>query len=277
MRLTYYGTAAAEGWPALYCNCDSCITARKLKGKDIRTRCQALVNDDLLIDFPPDTYLHVLNYGLDLDKVKDIIVTHSHEDHFYVEDLANRQSGYCPVRAPHVMNLYGNDAVKAEYDACHRIPYNESLPTVVKMTEVFEYQPHKIGNYTVYPMLADHNTREKCYIYLIVDGEGKTLLYAHDTGYFREDCWEFLKKFKLDLVSLDCNHGKENAERNHMGLECCAKVKERLINEGYTKETTQFVVHHFSHNCKFLCHDEIVQAASKYGFLVSYDTMGIEI
>lgn len=277
MRLKYYGTSAAEGWPALYCGCESCKAARRLGGKDIRTRCQALVNDDLLIDFPPDTYLHVLNYGLDLDRVKDIIITHAHEDHFYVEDLANRQAGYCPVRAPHIMNVYGNDAVKALYDKCCSIQYNQSMPTVVSMTEIFEYKPHKIGNYTVYPMFADHNQNEKCYIYLIVDAEGKTLLYAHDTGYLREDVWEFLKSFKLDLVSLDCNHGKEYANRNHMGLECCAEVKERLIKDGYTKDTTRFVVHHFSHNCLFLNHSEIVEAASKYGFEVSYDTMEIEV
>lgn len=277
MKLKYYGTSAAEGWPALFCNCESCKAARIEKGKNIRTRCQALVNDDLLLDFPPDTYLHVLNYGLDLDKVKDILITHSHEDHLYIEDLANRQPGYCPVRAPHILNLYGNNEVKKLYDKSHEIDYNQGLDKVVKMTEIFEYKPHNIGNYTVYPMLADHKQGEKCFIYIIVDEVGKTLLYAHDTGYLKEECWEFLKNFKLDLVSLDCNHGKENSERNHMGIECCKKVKDRLIKEGYTKPETKFVLHHFSHNCKFLNHEEIVKAASNYGFLVSYDTMEVEV
>lgn len=277
MKLTFLGTAAAEGWPALYCSCEGCKNSRITKGKNIRTRSQSLVNDDLLIDFPPDTYLHVLNYGLDLDKVTDIIVTHAHEDHFYVEDLANRQEGYCPVRAPHILNVHGNDSVKAMYDECAKIPYNESLPSVVSINEMTEYKPHRIGKYTVYPLLADHNTREKCFIYLIVDEVGKTLLYAHDTGYFKDEVWEFLKSFKLDLVSLDCNHGKEEASRNHMGMDCCGRVKERLVKDGYAKDSTAFVVNHFSHNCRYIDHAEIEAAAKKYGFLVSYDTFSVEV
>lgn len=276
MKLTYFGTAAAEGWPGLYCNCEGCIRARKLKGKNIRTRSQALINEDLLLDFPPDTYMHVLNYGLDLNKVKSLLITHAHEDHLYVEDLANRQDGYCPVRAPHILEVYGNDAVKAKYDECAAIPYNKSLPQVVAINEITEYKSCEIGGYTVYPMLADHNQNEKCFIYLIVDSTGKTLLYAHDTGYLRDDVWEFLKGFKLDAVSLDCNHGKEEASRNHMGMDCCKRVKERLIAEGYTKDDTIFVLNHFSHNCRYLDHDEIVRAASPYGFLVSYDGFSVE-
>lgn len=276
MKITYYGTAAAEGWPALYCQCSSCNEARKLKGKNIRTRSQSLINDDLLIDFPPDTYLHMLNYGLDLDKIKDIIITHSHEDHLYIDDLANRQEGYCKYRASQVYHLYGNDAVKRVYDKCHSIPYNASLPAVVDCTEIFEYQEYQIGDYKVYPMLADHNQAEKCYIYIIVDKEGKTLLYAHDTGYLREDCFEFMNSFRFDYVSLDCNHGKENSRRNHMGMECCGDVKARMLEEKMADEETIFVVNHFSHNCLYLNHDEIEKDAKKYGFLVSYDGMQIE-
>ena len=277
MKLTYYGTSAAEGWPALYCQCESCKQARKLKGKNIRTRSQALVNDDLLIDFCPDTYLHVLNYGLDLDKIKNIIITHAHEDHFYMPDLANRQPGYCKHRAEHIINLYGNDTVKKYYDESHNIPWNKDLDTVVKMNEIQEFKGYEIGEYTVYPMLADHNKLEKCYIYLICDKEGKTLLYAHDTGYLKEECFEFLKQFKLNLVSLDCNHGKEDASINHMGIKCCAKVKERLLEMECATEETVFVINHFSHNCLYLDYDEIEQDAKKYGFLVSYDTMSIEV
>lgn len=277
MKLTFLGTAAAEGWPALFCECEGCKNSRITKGKNIRTRSQSLINDDLLIDFPPDTYLHALNYGFDLNKVTDIIITHAHEDHLYMSDLANRQDGYCPIRPAHMLNLYGNDTVQEEYDKCVKIKYNSSMPSVVSMTELTEYKPYKVSSYTVYPMLADHNDSEKCFIYLVVDDKGKTLLYAHDTGYLRDDVWEFLKSFKLDLVSLDCNHGKEDSNRNHMGMDCCGKVKDRLIKEGYATTATKFVVNHFSHNCRYVDHNEIEAAASEYGFLVSYDGFSIEV
>ena len=78
MKITFLGTAAAEGFPAFFCNCEYCQTARAIKGKNIRTRHQTLINDDLLIDLPADTYLHALNNGLRFDKVKHLILTHAH-------------------------------------------------------------------------------------------------------------------------------------------------------------------------------------------------------
>ena len=69
MKITFYGTAAGEGWPGVFCHCQLCQDARRLKGKNIRTRSQTLVNEDLLLDLPPDNQLHSIQYGLDLSKI----------------------------------------------------------------------------------------------------------------------------------------------------------------------------------------------------------------
>lgn len=50
MKLTYFGTAAAEGWPGIFCHCVYCERAKQLGGKNIRTRSQALLDDTLLFD-----------------------------------------------------------------------------------------------------------------------------------------------------------------------------------------------------------------------------------
>ena len=44
MKITYLGTGAAEGVPALFCNCDTCRTVRALGGREIRSRTQILVD-----------------------------------------------------------------------------------------------------------------------------------------------------------------------------------------------------------------------------------------
>ena len=54
MEIQYLGTAAAEGLPALFCDCETCRKARNIGGKEVRTRTQSVVDGKILIDFPPD-------------------------------------------------------------------------------------------------------------------------------------------------------------------------------------------------------------------------------
>ena len=55
MRIKFLGTAAAEGVPAVFCNCETCKRAKARGGKDVGTRSQILIDDDTLFDFPMDT------------------------------------------------------------------------------------------------------------------------------------------------------------------------------------------------------------------------------
>ncbi len=65
MNIQFLGTAAAEGVPALFCDCETCRESRLRGGRNVRTRSQALVDGVLLIDMGPDTLLHEMKYGLD--------------------------------------------------------------------------------------------------------------------------------------------------------------------------------------------------------------------
>jgi len=90
MKIQYLGTAAAEGWPGIFCNCPVCREAVRRGGKNIRSRSQALVDDSLLIDFPPDSYYHMIQYHVPMAAVQNILLTHAHQDHFYPMDLTMR-------------------------------------------------------------------------------------------------------------------------------------------------------------------------------------------
>lgn len=269
MKLQYFGTAAAEGVPALYCECPLCQKAKQNGGKDIRTRSQSLVDDRLLIDLPGDTYAHYLKYGFDLSNIGHLLVTHSHSDHFYAEDLVLRLSGYVP-QVPQTLNVYGNQRV---YDFMKRVfdleGYWEEDRVAFHLVEPF--QPFNVLDYEVTPLAADHDQRETCLMYDINNGD-RRLLYAHDTGEFLQETWDYLeaKRPFYHYVSIDCNHQADDSVRNHQGFPNNLKTRERLLALGIVDENTEFVCNHFSHNSK-LTHQEMLDLVRPHGFDVAYD------
>lgn len=60
------------------------------------------------------------------------------------------------------------------------------------------------------------------------------MLYAHDTGYFPDETWDYLERKKpvFDFVSIDCTGMFENYRQGHMGLSADADTKDRMIKRG---------------------------------------------
>ena len=279
MQLQYLGTGAAEGWPGLFCNCEQCETARILGRRNIRTRSQAVLyadavgigshDDILLIDLPPDTYMHVLQHGLRLDWVKHLIVTHSHDDHFAPNELAYRGYIYANPTPDFTLHLYGNEKVRLRYDEAIAYVDQGDSPLGIEFHVVENFIPFKAGAYTVTPLPALHDRSERCLIY-IIEHENKRILYGNDTGIFPDETFKFLANIPFDLISLDCTNGISPEGTNHMGLPDALEVKRRMDAMGCLKPTTKVVLHHFSHNGGPY-HDAMVNEAADYGMEVSYD------
>ena len=64
------GIIVAKGGPALFCNCAHCKETQRRGGKDICTWSQILINSDRIVDFFADTYMHKLQYKIDMSKIK---------------------------------------------------------------------------------------------------------------------------------------------------------------------------------------------------------------
>lgn len=278
MKLTYLGTGAAEGWPALFCNCKNCREASRLGGRNIRTRSQTLVNHDLLIDLPPDTYYHKLMSGLDFSAVKYLFVTHWHMDHFYPQELTVRGSVYSHRMASRDLDIYCAAGTKALFDQVSWEANRETMNTL-HFHILTPFEPVTAGDYTVTPLPANHMHELKegqPFNYLIEQGD-KRVLYAHDTGIFYPEVWDFLGKCgHIGLVSLDgtCGTSKVGPKGGHMGLPDDREVRARLIETGICNSTTRFVLNHFSHNDGLL-YDQMIREAGP-DFTVSYDGMEIE-
>ncbi|MDL2327275.1 hypothetical protein LJC64_01240 [Ruminococcaceae bacterium OttesenSCG-928-A11] len=275
MKMTYLGTAAAEGWPAVFCNCTCCRQARQLGGKNIRTRSQALLNADLLLDWPCDTYAHMLREGLDLSAVRWLLVTHSHTDHFYPAELVLRGGCYAHQMRSATLDIMCNEAVR---DYFFRAAGHELEPDIQKTLRfhvVRPCQPFDAGPYRITPLPANHMATEQALIYLVAR-EGRTLLYAHDTGQPEAAVFDHLKAggISLDLVSLDCTSGGlcNGPTGTHMGLSDAAQVKRRLLDIGAASGRTRFILNHFSHNGG-LMHEELCERAAEEHMEVAFDGM----
>ena len=270
MKLTYFGTAAAEGFPAIFCNCDYCKETRLLGGKNIRTRSQALVDGELLIDLNADTYWHFLANGIQGDKVSYLLVTHSHPDHFYPEQLELHQSPFAHQMRVPILDVYSGKEVCEAIDGI-------SLVRRVRTHRLTPYVPEKIGRYTVTALPARHLETEESFIYIIESDS--VLLYAHDTGYFYDDVFEYIreKKIRFDLISYDCtNVDIEISDRGgHMGLPNIRRVDRRLQEMGAVDDETVRVINHFSHNARPI-QSVLEEKVQGDGYLVAYDGMQIE-
>lgn len=278
MKFKFLGTGAAEGFPAMYCGCAYCEAARKSGGKDLRTRSQAMIDEDLLIDYPSDSFIHAMQYRLRMDSVKYIFVTHSHLDHFAPEDATMRGLAFAHnIREP-LVTVYGNEAVKKVYDWAH-----ETMIGKIKDGYTYRllkaYEPVQAGEYTVIPLPARHDPNENCYIFVIRKG-GRTILYGNDTGMLYEEVFDYLKEQKMyfDMVSLDCTmvENPVSDEGSHMGIDGVVRVKARLIANGNADGRTKFFANHFSHNGN-PTQERLEKLLLPHGIMPAYDGLEVEL
>jgi phosphoribosyl 1,2-cyclic phosphate phosphodiesterase len=78
MDILFLGTSSGWPLPRLGCNCPICTSKDP---KDKRLRPAILINNEILIDAPPDIYHQLVKFNVDPTKLKYIFLTHAHDDH----------------------------------------------------------------------------------------------------------------------------------------------------------------------------------------------------
>lgn len=280
MKLQYLGTAAAEGIPALFCDCEVCRLARERGGRNVRSRPQAMIDDALLIDLGPDTLFHSLTHGIDLTHIEHCLVTHIHEDHLSPFNLFCRRHGFANL-APETrpLTVWGSRELGEFLGADKQGNVNPDGSVLFRHAPL--YTPSTVGDYEVTALPALHGTREP-YNYIIRNtAQDKTLLYAHDTFIWQDEAvWQYLTESKtvFDAVSLDCTYANSapTGIDHHMCLTDNQAMRDRLIAVGAANERTVFICNHFSHNGDQSLYDDFSLIAADKGFLTSYDGMTLE-
>lgn len=282
MDILFMGTAAAEGIPALFCECEMCAYARKHGGKEIRTRSGALIDGKLKIDFCPDSLKHMLDYDIDYTHIHSLLVTHTHEDHFELGDITCRRPGFGNIQEDRIpLTVYGNGKLgkMLEKYLCDRIAFRQLKAFETVDIEGYQVTPleavHCVSNApdAGWPVVFENRAymrSEEAFFYL-VEKDGKRILYGHDTDEFTPADMEFLAGKRIDIISLDCTNARLELDyAGHMGAKDNLRMREKLIAAGAADEKTVFVANHFSHN-GMVPIDELEKMMP--GFIVSYDGM----
>ncbi|MCL5283813.1 MAG: MBL fold metallo-hydrolase [Armatimonadetes bacterium] len=271
MHILILGTAAAEGIPGLFCDCRVCTIAREVGGRECRSRTSVMINDDLKIDFPPDTFYHTVRYGLNLRNLRLLLFTHIHEDHFSVPELHYSSNSFVSQPLENPITVAGSAQVitklSEQLDLGH-VPYN--------LQTMEPFIPYHFGRYTVTPIIAHHAPGLIAYNYIIEESSHK-LLYGCDTGWYDERTWCYLEKEQLDGVIAECTKGRiVGGYDGHMGVDEVIRLKSRLENSGAITTGTQVVTVHYSH-LGGMTQSELEQELSKQGIAAGYDGLQVTI
>ena len=274
MNLKFLGTGASEGIPAVFCHCSVCEYARKNKGKNIRTRSQAIVDNRLLIDFGPDSLNHSHENDINFADIQNCLITHCHSDHLYAEDLRARRRSRANLKdGTQPLYIYGGIGVEKTLlpDADGRITKDGN----VIFRRIEKFKKYKIDQYEIIPLPAIHSTEDP-YVFFIKSENGN-LLYAHDSDILEEESFHFLNGIgaNFDCVSLDCTEGAKHIDYiGHMNYEKLLKMRNKLYSWGLIREETIVIANHFSHN-GLVNYEDSLKWGELNDILISYDGMEV--
>lgn len=271
MKLTFLGTAAAEGVPAIFCNCTTCIETRKIKGKNVRKRSSMLINDDLLIDLGPDIFSSCLENNISLRNLKYLLITHCHFDHFYPENLEIRYKRYQLFTFP-ILNVLGNSSV---FFKLSQLGYKDE-ELHIRRVELELYKDYIFNQYIVKPIPANHAHELGMALNYIIQYKSKTILYATDSGIYKDEWINKIKDYKFDCIIFDGTNVFSDTSKNHLNIYGIRKMKEMLQKNNMINSDTKMICTHFSHFGLPL-HSKLEEKLLLDNIITAYDGMEVDI
>ena len=287
MKLTFLGTGAGEGYPGYWCECPHCTYARKHRGKNLRTNSSMVIDEELLIDIGPSCFDNAARFGVNLSKIKTLLVTHPHEDHLQPQHLYWRNTDESLLPLTYVekmrhggprftdipqLNIYGNSFVMETL----RISLDDMVELKINLHEIKEGKEEKTDGYRILPVRGNHGSQQGFSHSYIIQKDEKTLLYALDSGSYDEDQFALIQEYQYDAVIMEGTTGLNEQYGGHMCLVNNIRIRERLKENKCLRENSRFLLTHLSpHWCP--PHDWYESIVASEGLELAYDGLQIEI
>lgn len=253
MQVRMLGTGAADGWPNPFCACASC-TRERLTGRS-RACTSALIDGQVLIDCGPTVPHSATRAGIDLAKVRHVLITHGHPDHLAPEFLLWRQwvDGLADLHVwgpPAAIDLC-RDWVAPGAPVCLHALAAWDVLTIDSESPSATYQVRAI------PAAHGHGDgdalADEALLYDLRAPDGARLLYATDTaalpGRAIAAVGAHLAADAFDLVLVDATFGlKQDHGTGHLDLATLPAFLADLRRIGAIAATTDVVAVHLGHH-----------------------------
>ena len=289
MKITFIGTSAGEGYPGVWCECPNCAKARRLGGRNIRGNSCALLDEDFLIDMNAHFAAMAPRLGISPTKIRGLLVTHPHMDHFAPEFLAKRamrpelrslsweeKQNYispCFSELP-MLHVYGNAYTRQALFARQHV-MEQAGNTMIEFHLIEDGVPQRQDDLTFIPVRSRHtDISGYCHNYLI-SRNGKTLLYASETGGYDPDMMDLVLSQKYDCVIMEGTFGLGATIERHMSLKKNREMVKLFNEHNVWKNGQNF---HLTHICPHWTpvHDEYAAMLKDEGIEIAYDGKVIE-
>lgn len=282
MKITFLGTSAATSCPLIFCKCKVCIYARNNMGKDIRKRSSLLINDDLLIDLGPDITTSSAMYNIDLTKIKYILQTHGHSDHFDAGHLTTRLKEYATENVEYISLFASKETIKTldmwlktEEPEANLFDSNWLNRLHMDIKYVNHGECINVSDYNITPLESLHDVKENSLIF-VINYNNKFIMYGTDLLTISERSWDILKSFKLDLVILDQTYGKDKNAGGHLDASQVIGIVSKMKIEKIIHKNSMVYATHISHEGNDI-HDVMENLAISNGYNIAYDGLIINI
>ena len=288
--MLFLGTGAAEGLPNPFCGCEACLTAEKSGDPRLKRRRSALLLDEkTIIDFGPDAMFACAAYGASLRSLRNLFLTHSHEDHFSYWNLAymgmSETWNGC-IRM--YMSREARGLIEQFIDwgeHCGHPDVEKQLRDTEKYYTFVTVQPFemfRVDDMNVMAVYGRHNgfaAGEKSLNYYFETPQQGNVFYASDTGRVYDETYEALKGRHLDTLIIEGSFGKKplGPEDGHLWQETLCQALDRLIAQGTVTDGTGIYVTHIAHHGRYTHDDYEAYLQARYGarIHVAYDGLRI--
>ena len=281
MKFTFLGTSGWEQYPGLWCACANCKKALEKGGKNIRANACAWLEPDILLDLPPQIFFQSMRCGVDIRKARCLLVTHAHDDHFAPHWLWGRKlygdeknRDYSPrfSELPQ-LRIFGNATV---YDKVRAIMDKDPGGYAMEVTKVEPFRKYATADITFIGLPANHHDNENRGLNYIIEKNGKTLLYALDSGYFLPESLAEIKKHKFDLVVAEGTYGYGAESETHCNFRKLEEIYNMFVAEKLLKNGSRFCVSHISPHFTPI-HEDIAPVMAEKGITIAYDGLKLNL